>query len=115
MMFLQYTLHKYGISILHIVQASVSHLKQFQNAIKSPKTKEIYTLFLQNFQTYLRAPNCEMLLQKYFLKGMEMKIIQYIMYLREERKVSPSIIRVHIAALKHFFEMNDFIGMNSTL
>lgn len=56
-----------------------------------------------------------MLLQKYFLKGMEMKIIQYIMYLREERKVSPSIIRVHIAALKHFFEMNDFIGMNSTL
>jgi hypothetical protein len=37
------------------------------------------------------------------------------MYLREERKVPPSIIRVHIAALKHFFEMNDFIGMNSTL
>lgn len=34
------------------------------------------------------------------------------MYLRDDRKVSPSTIRVHIAALKHFFEMNDFVGMN---
>jgi site-specific recombinase XerD len=94
------------------VQTTVSALQQFQNAIKSPRTKETYTLFLQNFQSYLKAPNCEMLLQKYSTKEMEMKIIDYIMYLRNERKVSPLTIHVHIAALKHFFEMNDFVGMN---
>jgi site-specific recombinase XerD len=94
------------------VQTTVNPLRQFQNAIKSPKTKETYTLFLQNFQTYLKAPNCETLLQEYTIKEMEMKIIGYIMYLRDDRKVSPSTIRVHLAALKHFFEMNDFVGMN---
>ena len=41
-----------------------------------------------------------------------MKIIEYIMYLRDDRKVSHSTISVHIAALKHFFEMNDFVEMN---
>jgi site-specific recombinase XerD len=92
------------------VQTTVNPLRRFQNAIKSPKTKETYTLFLQNFQTYLKAPNCETLLQEYTIKEMEM--IEYIMYLRDDRKVSPSTIRVHIAALKHFFEMNDFVEMN---
>jgi hypothetical protein len=87
-------------------------LKQFQNAIRSPKTKETYTLFLQNFQTYLKSPNCDMLLQKSSNKEMEMNIIEYVMYLRNARKVSPSTIRVHLAALKHFSEMNDFVGMN---
>lgn len=94
------------------MQTTVNPLRQFQNAIKSSKTKETYTLFLQNFQTHLKAPNCETLLQEYTIKEMEMIIIGYIMYLRDDRKVSPSTIRVHIAALKHFFEMNDFVGLN---
>lgn len=94
------------------MQKAADPLSQFQNAMKSPRTKETYTLFLQNFQAYLKVPNYEMLLQKYSNKEMEMKIIEYILYLREERKVSPSTIRVHIAALKHFFEMNDFVDIN---
>jgi site-specific recombinase XerD len=43
---------------------------------------------------------------------MEMNIIDYVMYLHDRRNVSPSTIKVHVAALKHFFEMNDFIGIN---
>jgi integrase len=96
----------------HQMQTTANPLKQFQNAIKSPRTRETYTLFLHNFRTYLKAPNCDMLLQKYSIKGMEMEIIEYIMYLRDQRKVSPSTIRVHVAALKHFFDMNDFVGIN---
>ena len=65
------------------------------------------TLFLQNFQSYLKAPKCDTLLQKYSIKEMELNIIEYVMYLRNERKVSPSTIRVHVAALKHIFEMMD--------
>jgi integrase len=53
-----------------------------------------------------------MLLQKYSIKEMEVNIIEYVMYLRNHRKVSPSTIRVYAASLKHFFEMNDFIGIN---
>jgi integrase len=43
---------------------------------------------------------------------MELNIIEYVIHLRDQRKVSPSTIKVHVAALKHFFEMNDFIGIN---
>lgn len=94
------------------MQSTVNPLKQFQNAIKSPQTKQTYTLFLQNFQSYLKAPICDMLLQEYSIKEMEMNIIEYVMYLRNQRKVSPSTIKVHVAALKPFFEMNDFVGIN---
>jgi hypothetical protein len=86
------------------VQTTVNPLRQFQNAIKSPKTKETYTLFLQNFQTYLKAPNCETLLQEYTIKEMEMKIIGYIMYLRDDRKVSPSTI----LSLVRIWEVSSF-------
>jgi len=94
------------------MQTAVDPLKQFQNAIKSPKTRETYTLFLRNFQTHIKAPNYDTLLQGYSTKEMEVIIIEYIIYLRDQRKVSPSTIKVYVAALKHFFEMNDFIGIN---
>ncbi len=94
------------------MQTTVDALKQFQDAIKSPRTKETYTLFLLSFQTYIKAPKCDMLLQKYSIKEMEMNIIEYILYLRDQRKVSPSTNRVNVAAIKHFFDMNDFVGIN---
>ena len=94
------------------MQTTANPLKQFQNAIKSPRTRETYTLFLHIFRTHMKAPDCDTLLQKYSIKEMELEIIEYIMYLRDQRKVSPSTIRVHVAALKHFFDMNDFVGIN---
>ena len=94
------------------MQTTVNPLKQFQNAIKSPRTRETYTLFLHSFQRYMNALDCDTLLQKCSVKEMESNIIEYVMYLRNERKVSPSTIKVNVAALKHFFEMNDFVGMN---
>jgi hypothetical protein len=54
-------------------------LKQFQNAIRSPRTKETYTLFLLKFQTYLKAPRCDTLIQNYSTKDMELNIIDYVM------------------------------------
>ena len=98
--------------IYYQMQSTVDPLKQFQNAIKSPRTRETYTLFLHIFRTHMKAPDCDTLLQKYSIKEMELEIIEYIMYLRDQRKVSPSTIRVHVAALKHFFDMNDFVGIN---
>ena len=98
--------------IYYQMQSTVDPLKQFQNAIKSPRTRETYTLFLHIFRTHMNAPDCDTLLQKYSIKEMELEIIEYIMYLRDQRKVSPSTIRVHVAALKHFFDMNDFVGIN---
>ena len=34
-------------------------------------------------------------------------IIDFIIYLRNEKKLAPATINMQIAALRHFFEMND--------
>jgi hypothetical protein len=85
------------------VQTSVRQpLAQFQNSIRSPATRETYTIFLQNFLVYMKTPDRDMLLEKYSVKEMEMELIEYIMHLRNQKKVSPSTIRVHTAALKNY-------------
>jgi hypothetical protein len=43
----------------------------------------------------MKIPDCGTLLEEYSVKEMEMEIIEYIMHLRNQRKVSPSTIRVH--------------------
>jgi hypothetical protein len=48
----------------------------------------------------MKKPDCGTLLEKYSVKEMEMELIEYIMYLRNQGKVSPSTIRVYTAAPK---------------
>jgi hypothetical protein len=50
----------------------------------------------------MKTPDRDMLLEKYSVKEMEMELIEYIMHLRNQKKVSPSTIRVHTAALKNY-------------
>ena len=61
---------------------------------------------------HIKCPDYEKALTEHSAKGMQDKIIEFVMYLRNERKVSPAKIRVHVAAIKHFFEINDFLGIN---
>jgi hypothetical protein len=58
---------------------------------------------------HIKCPDYEKALTEHSAKGMQDKIIEFVMYLR---KVSPAKIRVHVAAIKHFFEINDFLGIN---
>jgi hypothetical protein len=50
--------------------------------------------------------------QGYSTKEMEINIIEFIIFLHDQKKVSHLTIKVHVAAHKHFKEMNDFIGIN---
>ena len=61
---------------------------------------------------HIKCPDYEKALTEHSAKGMQDNIIEFVMYLRNERKVSPAKIRVHVAAIKHFFEINDFLGIN---
>lgn len=61
---------------------------------------------------YTKYTEYEELLINHSAKEMQDKIIEFVMYLRNETKVSPATIRVHVAAVKHLFEMHDFLGLN---
>jgi site-specific recombinase XerD len=60
----------------------------------------------------MKCSDYEKALIEHSAKGMQDNIIEFVIYLRTERKVSPAKIRVHVAAIKHFFEINDFLGIN---
>lgn len=43
---------------------------------------------------------------------MQSNIIEYIVDMKDNRELSPNSIRNRISAIQHFFEINDFEGIN---
>jgi hypothetical protein len=87
-------------------------LAQFQNSFKPIETKQNYLQFLIQFMKDMRYIEYEELLTEFSIKEMQDKIVEYVDYLRSKKKVSPATIRVYVAALKYFFEINDFLDVN---
>lgn len=87
--------------------------KQFVNSLRTKQTKITYTEWLNDFLKYLDEPDCDKLLDgEYTSKQIQSKIIDYIVDMKDSRKLSPNSIRNRISAVQHFFEINDFEGIN---
>lgn len=88
-----------------------SSFSNFIHAADSPYTKRTYrqafTLFL-NFHK-LQLIECDQVLQFDKQKTKDM-IRDFIVYQRDERKLSRSRLNVYFAAIKLFYEMNDYPG-----
>lgn len=83
---------------------------QYVNALHSKKTKEKYTEFLNAFLTY--ADNgCDEILQME-PKQVQSLLIQYIIDMRDKMKLAPNSMKVRLASIKTFFQLNDFDGIN---
>lgn len=78
----------------------------FINSLDSEVTKDRYSQSLKYFMQYLKIETYEALLEIDNIK-LEGLIRNYIVYMRQEKKSSPSTVSARIAAITHFFEMND--------
>ncbi|MGH9927284.1 MAG: hypothetical protein ACRD5B_18110, partial [Nitrososphaeraceae archaeon] len=58
----------------------------------------------------MNTEDCDSLLISYIPKEIQAKIIDFVVDKRD--KVSPSWLKVCLAALQSFFEINDFEGIN---
>jgi site-specific recombinase XerD len=83
---------------------------QFVNALHSKKTKEKYTEFLNTFLTYADI-GCDEILQME-PKQVQSLLIQYIIDMRDRMKLAPNSMKVRLAAVKTFFQLNDLTGIN---
>jgi integrase len=83
---------------------------QYVNALHSKKTKEKYTEFLNAFLTYADI-GCDEILQME-PKQLQSLLIQYIIDMRDKVKLAPNSMKVRLAAVKTFFQLNDFDGIN---
>jgi len=77
--------------------------------INSPQTKKKYDYYLKCFLKHFAIESQEALLDLKDPRLIEGMVIRYIKYLAEERHLVYSSIYNRIAAVLHFFEMNDVL------
>lgn len=87
----------------------------FINAIKSPATRNKYSYLLEEYLKYLQinkdkdtSSSLDSLLSKN-VKTIENEIIKYIIFLKENKKLSYSSLNTKLAAIYLFYTMNDII------
>ena len=75
--------------------------------IQSPHTLIAYRRNFKHFMNHIKVQDLQVLLE-YSPKVIESFIIDYIKHLRDVEKLKRMSIEVHLAAILHFFDMNDF-------
>jgi hypothetical protein len=79
----------------------------FINSIKSDVTKRRYVYLLKRYMKYLKYDRVDKLLQQ--PKVVESLITHYIVWLRQEQKLSAITVNQYVAAIMHFYAMNDIV------
>jgi integrase len=80
--------------------------RNFIHSIKSPRTRKEYAKSLRFYMNWLLIYDYNTILQK-DPRLIASDIIDFIIYLKNDRKLAPATINLHVAALHHFYEMND--------
>jgi Phage integrase, N-terminal SAM-like domain len=82
----------------------------FINSIRSDVTKQRYAYLLKRYMKYLKYDSIDKLLvQQPQPKAVESLITHYIVWLRQEQKLSAITVNQYIAAIMHFYAMNDIV------
>jgi len=82
------------------------HYRNYAESIKSPRTLRTYNFALRLFLDYLKVSSLSELLTSN-PKLLESQIIDYLVYLKNRKKVSSSHRMTSLGAIKHFCRMND--------
>ncbi|PWU78662.1 MAG: hypothetical protein DLM72_21505 [Candidatus Nitrosopolaris wilkensis] len=77
----------------------------FYNSLKSSKTKYEYSRLLEDFKVWKQYNSIDQLL----VNPVKQDLIEYLMYLKDERHLSSSSRSKSLAAMRHFYEMNDVV------
>jgi len=78
----------------------------FIEAVHSPFTRYSYRNSLSLYMQYKKVDSCDLLLQE-DPRLAQQRLIDYIIYMREELKISAATINTRIAPIKKFYDTND--------
>src|SRR5215207_367557 len=78
----------------------------FIEAVHSPFTRYSYRNSLSLYMQYKKVVSCDLLLQE-DPRLAQQRLIDYIIYMREELKISAATINTRIAPIKKFYDTND--------
>ncbi len=80
--------------------------RNFIEAVHSPFTRYSYRNSLSLYMQYKKVDSCDLLLQE-DPRLAQQRLIDYIIYMREELKISAATINTRIAPIKKFYDTND--------
>ena len=85
--------------------------KNFINSIDSEYTKRNYSYGLSLFMRYCDIQDYDSMISQYEAepKKLEDKIRDYITFLKVNKKLSPNTVNLYVAAIAHFYSMNNII------
>ena len=86
-------------------QEQLQEYRNFINSLKSPATLRTYKYSLKYFMSYCKTDVLGLL--KGDTKALEGRIIEFLVYMRQEQNLSYGIINTRFTAIKKFYEMND--------
>jgi integrase len=91
----------------------ITTMQQLESSLKSPSTSKAYYYALKYYLDYRKLSNLEELLANTTAavivntKVIESQIVDYLTYLKLEKKTSYAYRSLQLAAIKHFYRMND--------
>ena len=80
--------------------------RNFVNSLDSQASRKVYLQTFPYFIKFCQVDSYEAMLE-IPIRQLESKIRDYLIYLREDRKVSAATISLYLASITHFYEMND--------
>ncbi len=80
--------------------------KNFIHSVDSEATKKAYDYAFSLFMEYCKLQDYDNMLS---LPRLEDKIRDYIVYLKVDRKLSSNSVNLYVAAIAHFYQMNNVI------
>lgn len=80
--------------------------RNFIEAIHSPFSRNVYRNVLKQYLRFRKLENCDKLLEG-DPRLIESQLIEYIIYLREERKLVGGSINTVMATIRKFYDIND--------
>ena len=88
-----------------------AYYNNFILSMKSEATKQLYTYCLNRYMQYCHYLSIEDLLVKGGKEPrlIEASIIQYIVWLKQDQKLSSISVEHYLSAVMHFYSMNDIV------
>jgi integrase len=80
--------------------------RNFVHSIKSESTKKDYLIALKYFMLYVKVENVDHLLIP-DPKLIQSNIIDFIVYLKNTKKLAPASIATYVASIHHFYDINE--------
>lgn len=97
------------VSMLAASATESEAYRNFINSIDSEHSRKTYRKIFPVFMRFCKVDTYDAMLEIQPVKKLEGIIRDYIIHLREDKKLAPATISLYTSCISHFYHMNDVV------